>query len=60
MFLAGMGTLAMVMGTINYWTTLRTLQRTEEFRLGRPTLLMALIMSLSGIALFVTIWRRLI
>ena len=60
LFLAGMGVTAMVFGTINYWTTLRDLQRTEAFRIGRPVLLMALIMSLAGIALFVSIATRLI
>lgn len=60
MFLAAMGTLAMVMGTINYWVTLQDLNRVEEFRVGRPTLLMALIMSVCGVALFITIWRRMI
>jgi len=55
LFLAAMGTAAMVLGTIGYWATLRDLQRTEEFRLGRPALLMALVMSIAGIILFVSI-----
>ena len=60
LFLAGLGTAAMVLGTISYWVTLRDLKRAEEFRLGRPVLLMALIMSLSGIALFVSIATRIV
>ena len=60
MFLAGMGTAAMVMGTVSYWSTLRDLERIEEFRLGRPVLVMALIMSTAGIALFVSIAARLV
>lgn len=60
LFLAGMGTAAMVLGTISYWTTLRDLNRVEEFRLGRPVLIMALVMSFAGIALFVSIAGRLV
>ncbi len=58
LFLAGMGTAAIVLGTLGYWATLKDLQRVEQFRLGRPVLLMALIMSIAGIALFVTIATR--
>ena len=60
MFLAGMGTAAMVLGTLSYWTTLRDLERVEEFRLGRPVLIMALIMSIAGVALFASIATRLV
>ena len=60
LFLAGMGVAAMVFGTISYWTTLKDLQRTEAFRIGRPVLTMALIMSLAGISLFVAIATRLV
>lgn len=59
MFLIGMGTLTMVAGTIGYWVTLRDLERLEKFRLGRPVLWIALVMSISGVALFVIVWRRL-
>jgi putative membrane protein len=58
MFLAALGTAAMVFGTISYWVTLRDLQRIEEFRLGRPVLVMAAIMSVAGVALFVSIATR--
>jgi len=60
LFLTGMGVAAIVLGTINYWVTLRELRRIEKFRLGRPVLLMALIMSAAGVALFVSIATRLI
>ena len=60
LFLTGMGVAAIVLGTINYWTTLRDLRQVEAFRLGRPVLLMALIMSLAGVALFASIATRLI
>jgi putative membrane protein len=55
LFLAGLGTIAILLGTISYWLTLRDLQRSGEFRLGRPVLLMATIMSLVGVALFIGI-----
>src|ERR1700742_1402633 len=34
LFLAGLGTLAIVLGTFNYWTTLKDLEQPEKFRLG--------------------------
>ena len=58
LFLAAMGTAAMVLGVISYWTTLKDLQRTGAFRLGRPTLLISLIMALAGVALFLAIVTR--
>lgn len=58
--LTGLGVAAIVLGTISYWVTLRDLQRIEEFRIGRPVLVMALIMSIAGIASFVSIATRLI
>ena len=58
LFLCAMGTAAIVLGTIGYWTTLKDLNRIEEFRLGRPVLVMALIMCLAGVALFATIAVR--
>lgn len=60
MFLAGLGTLTVVFGTISYWVTLKDLQRAETFRIGRPILLMALIMCVTGAALFVSIATRVI
>ena len=60
LFLAAVGTASMVLGTIGYWTTLRDLRRLEEFRIGRPVLIIALIMSLAGIGLFISILMRVI
>jgi putative membrane protein len=58
LLLAGLGTATVVLGTASYWLTLRDLQRAGEFRLGRPVLIMAAIMSLIGLALFVGIAVR--
>ena len=60
LFLVGMGVAAIVLGTINYWVTLRDLQKIEKFRIGRPVLAMALVMSLAGVALFASIATHLI
>ena len=38
LFLVGMGVAAIVLGTFGYWVTLKDLQRTETFRIGRPVL----------------------
>jgi putative membrane protein len=60
MFLTAMSVAAIVLGTISYWTTLRDLRRVEAFRIGRPVLLMALIMSIAGVTMFVSIATRIV
>jgi putative membrane protein len=55
LFLTGLGTLAMVMGTVEYWRTLREVHRLHDFRLARPALVMALFMSVLGVFLFISI-----
>lgn len=60
LFLAGVGTLSMLLGVTSYWMTLKDLQRTEEFHLGRPTLFISLVMLLAGVALFVGIAARVV
>jgi putative membrane protein len=56
--LCAMGVAAIVFGTISYWATLRDVARVEPFRLTRSVFVMALILSLAGIALFAGIlWR---
>lgn len=59
LFLTGLGTLAILMGTVEYWETLKELHEAKDFRLTRPALLMALIMSVMGVFLFVSIITRL-
>ena len=60
LFLAALGTVTIIFGTISYWVTLKDLQRAEVFRLGRPILLLALIMCVTGTALFVSIATRIV
>jgi putative membrane protein len=60
LFLSAMGTLAMVMGTVEYWQTLRVLDQQRIFSRPRSPLTMAIIMSISGVVLFVSIlWKLL-
>ena len=58
LFLTGMGTLAMVMGTIEYWQTLKVLHQQRIFGRPRYPLIMALIMSVAGIVLFLSITAK--
>ena len=60
LFLAGIGTLSMVMGLVSYWTTRKDLERTEEFRLGRPGLVIGFVMTIAGVVLFYAIAVRVI
>lgn len=59
LFLIGLGTLSMVMGTIEYWQELKELRRLEPIRIRRPSFVLALIMSALGLFLFVSIVTRL-
>jgi putative membrane protein len=58
LFLTAMGTLAMVMGTIEYWQTLKVLHQQRIFGRPRSPLVMAMIMSAAGIVLFVSITAK--
>jgi putative membrane protein len=59
MFLTAMGTVAMVMGTIEYWHTLKEMRLLSHFSLARPALIMALLMSVGGVFMFFSIITRL-
>jgi putative membrane protein len=52
------GTIAMVMGTIEYWQTLHELRRGTHFRYTRPAFIMSLLMSASGLILIFGILTR--
>ena len=48
----------MVMGTLEYWQTLKVLNQQRIFGRPRAPLIMAMIMSVSGVLLFVSIlWK---
>ncbi|PTR17351.1 putative membrane protein [Nitrosospira sp. Nsp2] len=55
LFLIGLGTASMVMGTIAYWQTFKELRLLQHFPLWRPSFVVALIMSGLGVFLFVGI-----
>lgn len=59
LILTGLGTLAMVMGTVEYAQALRTLRGYMDVRLARPVLVMAVLMALMGLFFFVGIVTRL-
>lgn len=60
LFLAAAGIVAILMGTAEYWLTLRQMQKFQYFRLTRPSLIMALLMCAAGLLLFVAIMTRLL
>jgi putative membrane protein len=60
LFLTGIGTLAMVMGTIEYWFRLKELGHIQPLAVWRVSFVMAVIMSLTGLAMFVSIVGRLL
>ena len=58
MFLTGMGTVAMVLGTVEYWFRLQDLRKQNGFAIWRPSFVMALLMSVIGLFLFIAIIAR--
>jgi putative membrane protein len=55
MFLTGMGTVAMALGTIEYWYRLQELRQQNSFAIWRPSFIMALLMSATGLFMFIAI-----
>ena len=60
LFLIGLGTISMGMGTIEYWQTVRELASTMTVRLWRSAFVLALIMSACGMLMFFSILTRLL
>jgi putative membrane protein len=60
LYLIGLGTVSMIMGMVEYWGSIRQLRQLEHVRLLRPSLIMALLMSAMGLALFVGISGRML
>jgi putative membrane protein len=50
----------MLMGTIEYWQTLKRMRNLQPIPLWRPSFVMALIMSVMGLFLFVSIITKLL
>lgn len=59
LFLSAIGTIAMIMGTIEYWSAIRDLRKIQFVPMWRPSFIMAQFMSLTGVVLFVSIVTRL-
>ncbi|MDO9596096.1 MAG: DUF202 domain-containing protein [Azoarcus sp.] len=61
LFLVGLGTLAMLMGTVEYWFSIKGMQPVATITIWkRPSFIMALIISWVGFAVFVSIIARLL
>lgn len=60
LLLTGLGTMAVVMGTVEYWQRRRELQVYAPIKLWRPAFTMAVVMSLIGLGLFFGITSRLL
>ena len=59
LFLTGLGTLAMVMGSMEYAQSLRDLRKFMDIKLARPAFIMAILMGLVGLFLFFSIMTKL-
>jgi len=59
LFLTGLGTLALVAGTIEYLQTMRDMNQHYARRVIRPALVMALLLAAMGSFMFVSIFARL-
>jgi putative membrane protein len=60
LFLIGLGTVAIVVGTIEYWQTRKELLEEKHIAVWRPVFVIALIMSAAGTFMFVSIISRLL
>ena len=60
LLLIGLGTMAVVMGTIEYWQRRRELLVYGPIKLWRPSFAMAVVMSVLGLVLFFGIVSRLL
>ena len=58
LFLTGLGTVAMVMGTIEFWYRFKELRAEGVSMAVQPSFIMAIIMSITGLGMFFGIvWR---
>jgi putative membrane protein len=60
LILAALGTFAIVAGTVEYWHTLKMLRQLQHFKLTRPALAIAFMMSFLGVGRLVIIGARMI
>lgn len=55
LFLAGAGTIAMMLGALEFWQMLRRLRAFQYLAYPMPTITVAIVMSAAGVALFISI-----
>lgn len=60
LFLTGLGTVAIVMGTLEYWQRRKMMLQHYHVGLWRPAFVMALLMSVTGVVSFFGIISRLL
>jgi putative membrane protein len=60
LFLTGLGTTAIIIGTIEYWQTRKELLEEKHIAVWRPVFVIALIMSAAGVYMFVSIISRML
>jgi putative membrane protein len=58
LFLTGLGTAALLAGTIEYFQTLKDMHVLHAQRIFRPAFIMALLMAAMGVFMFVSIYGR--
>jgi putative membrane protein len=59
LFLTGLGTLSIIAGTVEYWQRAKEARRQlPAFQIWRPSLVIALILSVTGLLVFVSIVLR--
>ena len=60
LFLVALGTLGVVAGTVEYWFHRRDLLRYSQIAIWRPSFVMAIVMSSSGVVLLISIAMKLL
>ena len=61
LFLVGLGTLSIVMGTIEYWFSVKELRQLVPIRIWRrPSFVMAMIICVAGLSVFISIVTHLL
>jgi putative membrane protein len=60
LFLTALGTISIVIGTIEYWQTRKELLQERHVKVWRPAFVIALIMSAAGLSMFVSIIGQLL
>jgi putative membrane protein len=60
LFLIGLGTISMAMGTIEYWHNLKELRQLQNFRILRPAFVTAVIISVTGLVMFISVITKIL